>query len=91
MLPSQALLLLCHLDNVLVIIIVYTSWPPQEKRFLCPSFSQFTHACRAGCFSRNRVQLAPLARRRAVPTTESEWVPVKSVRRTKWRSADVPE
>ena len=24
----------------------------------------------------NRVQLAPLARRRAVPTTESEWVPV---------------
>ena len=27
----------------------------------------------------NQVQLAPLARRRAVPTTESEWVPVKSV------------
>ena len=39
----------------------------------------------------NQVQLAPLARRRAVPTTESEWVPVKSVRLTKWRRADVPE
>jgi len=40
---------------------------------------------------KNRVQLAPLARRRAVPTTESEWVPAKSVRVTKRRSAVVPE
>ena len=52
--PSQALLLLCHLDNV-VVIALYIYY--------------VIHMI-------YRIQLAPHARRRAVPKTESVWMPV---------------
>ena len=43
-----------------------TSWPPQEKLFIWSLFFQYNR----------RIQLAPHARRRAVPKTVSGWIPV---------------
>ena len=39
----------------------------------------------------SRIQLAPHARRRAVPMTESEWMPVLCVNDKVAKSSDVPE
>ena len=43
-----------------------SSWPPQEKLFIWSLFFQYNR----------RIQLAPHARRRAVPKTVSGWIPV---------------